>query len=121
MKCCVFLITSNSSSCLHVLTSLPYSLAFGIIRAGGTDLPKMLEQPHNLTSLPYSLAFGIIRAGGPDFPKMLEQPHNCRRQTGEMKQGAKLCSGSLRPTEMYARLEFVPLSTNNTQLSIDSN
>ena len=59
--------------------------------------------------------------GGTDFPKMFEQPHNCRRQTGDMEQGAKLCSGSLHPTEMYERLKFVSLRTNNTQLPINSN
>jgi hypothetical protein len=35
IKCCVFLITEDIISCLHVVTSPLYSLAFGIFGWGG--------------------------------------------------------------------------------------
>jgi hypothetical protein len=85
----MFLITVNSSSCLHVVTSLLYSLAFGII------------------------------GGGHRFFKNVGA--TIQLQAGDMEQGAKSCSGSLRPTEMCERMEFVPLRTNSTQLPIDRN
>jgi TorA maturation chaperone TorD len=56
-----------------------------------------------------------------NFQKILEQPQNCRRQTGDMKQSAKLCTDILRPTKVRVRQEFVKLFINNTQLSIDRN